>query len=136
MKDPDLIVVGGGVAGGALATVAAGAGASALVLERPTREDVSAVLGGAEGSINISHPAVCAALFRQRLANLGVALEVWANDGFSAQGPELRASRYEHIANDDALAALERGSFASGLDSVPQDLGRAELVARLDTHHQ
>jgi 2-polyprenyl-6-methoxyphenol hydroxylase-like FAD-dependent oxidoreductase len=70
---------------------------------------------------------------RQRLANLGVALEVWANDGFAAQDPARRAARYEHIGNDDVLSALER-SFMSGFDSLPQDLTHTELETRLRPH--
>jgi hypothetical protein len=47
------------------------------------------------------------------------------------QDPEQRASRYEHIRNDDVLAALEL-SFATGFDTLPQDLTHAELAARLE----
>src|SRR6266851_3498286 len=64
---------------------------------------------------------------RQRLGNLGVALEVWANDGFVVQDPEQRASRYEHVRNDDVLAALEL-SYATGFATLPQDLTRTELA--------
>jgi 2-polyprenyl-6-methoxyphenol hydroxylase-like FAD-dependent oxidoreductase len=67
---------------------------------------------------------------RQRLANLGVALEVWANDGFAVQDSELRAARYDHIRRDGVLAALE-ACFMTGFDTLPQDLTRAELDARL-----
>jgi len=69
---------------------------------------------------------------RQRLANLGVALEAWANDGFSSQDPEERAARYEHIRADDVLAALE-GSFATGFDHLPPELTRDEFDRRLLT---
>jgi len=69
---------------------------------------------------------------RQRLANLGAALQVWANNGFNAQDPHERAARYDHIRNDDVLAALEL-SFMTGFDSLPQDLTRSELAARLPT---
>jgi len=34
VKEPNLVIVGGGIAGGALATAMAGRGASVLVLER------------------------------------------------------------------------------------------------------
>ena len=70
---------------------------------------------------------------RQRLANLSVALEVWANDGFLVQDPALRAARYNHIRNDPILAALEL-SFMTGFDTLPQDLTRAELASRLEDH--
>lgn len=67
---------------------------------------------------------------RQRLANLGVALETWANDGFSVQDPEERAARYEHIRSDEILAAIET-SFATGFDHLPPDLTRDEFDRRL-----
>jgi 2-polyprenyl-6-methoxyphenol hydroxylase-like FAD-dependent oxidoreductase len=69
---------------------------------------------------------------RQRLANLGVAQEAWANDAFSVQDPEARAARYEHIRADEVLAAIE-SSFAAGFDQLPQDLTRDELDRRLAT---
>jgi hypothetical protein len=94
--------------------------------------DVSAVLL-ADSSLTSAFEAYAAArAVRQRLANLGVALQVWANDGFNAQDPRERASRYDHIRNDDVLAALEL-SFITGFDSLPQDLTRTELAARLTT---
>jgi 2-polyprenyl-6-methoxyphenol hydroxylase-like FAD-dependent oxidoreductase len=112
MAEPDFVIVGGGIAGGALATVMARAGASVLVLERqpryqdhvrgeilwswgvqvagrlgieqtlldagalvvrwldtydegtlnPDRTDVGAVFSTIKGSLNLSHPAACAAL--------------------------------------------------------------------------
>jgi 2-polyprenyl-6-methoxyphenol hydroxylase-like FAD-dependent oxidoreductase len=68
---------------------------------------------------------------RQRLANLGVALQVWANDGFAAQDPESRAARFAHIRGDDVLSALEL-SFATGFEALPQDLTHADLTARLE----
>lgn len=114
MPEPDLVVVGGGIAGCALATAMARQGASVLVLERqqaysdhvrgeiiwpwgvsvarrlgveqplldagalvvrwldeydeaepgPARIDVGAVVDGVGGSLNITHPAACAALAR------------------------------------------------------------------------
>jgi len=67
---------------------------------------------------------------RQRLANLGVALEAWANDGFSTQDPEERAARYEHIRRDEVLSAIEV-SFATGFDDLPPDLTRDEFERRL-----
>lgn len=67
---------------------------------------------------------------RQGLANLGVALEVWANDGFVVQDPDVRAARYDLIRSDPVLAALE-ACFMTGFDTLPQDLTRAELAARL-----
>lgn len=72
---------------------------------------------------------------RQRLANLGVALEVWANDGFAAQDPEQRAARYDHIDDDDVLASLG-ASFKAGFEGVSQDLTGADLAARLQAHHE
>ena len=112
MPEPDLVVVGGGIAGCALATAMARQGASVLVLERqqaysdhvrgeiiwpwgvrvarllgveqplldagalvvrwldeydeaepgPARIDVGGVVDGVGGSLNITHPAACAAL--------------------------------------------------------------------------
>jgi 2-polyprenyl-6-methoxyphenol hydroxylase-like FAD-dependent oxidoreductase len=67
---------------------------------------------------------------RQRLANLGVALEVWANDGFSTQNPDERAARYEHIRSDKLLAEIEI-SFATGFGQLPPDLTRDEFDRRL-----
>ena len=112
MPEPDLVVVGGGIAGCALATAMARQGASVVVLERqqaysdhvrgeiiwpwgvrvarllgveqplldagalvvrwldeydeaapgPERIDVGGVIDGVGGSLNITHPAACAAL--------------------------------------------------------------------------
>ena len=73
---------------------------------------------------------VSARATRQRLANLGVALETWANDGFSPQDPQERAARYEHIRRDEVLAAIE-SSFAAGFDHLPSDFTRDEFVRRL-----
>lgn len=73
---------------------------------------------------------VSARASRQHLANLGVALEAWANDGFSAQDPAARATRYEHIRGDEVLAAIEV-SFAAGFDDLPSDLTRDEFDRRL-----
>ena len=67
---------------------------------------------------------------RQRLANLGVALEVWANDAFAVQDPGLRVARYDHIRADPVLAALE-ATFMTGFETLPQDLTHAGLAARL-----
>ncbi len=49
---------------------------------------------------------------RQRLANLGVALEVWANDGFSEQDPGQRAARSDHN-------RTRAESFMTGYPQVP-----------------
>jgi 2-polyprenyl-6-methoxyphenol hydroxylase-like FAD-dependent oxidoreductase len=68
---------------------------------------------------------------RQRLANLGVALQVWANEAFVVQDPELRAARFAYIRSDEVLSALEL-SFATGFDTLPQDLTHADLAARLE----
>jgi 2-polyprenyl-6-methoxyphenol hydroxylase-like FAD-dependent oxidoreductase len=95
--------------------------------------DVSAaLLSGSSPSSALTAYAAARAV-RQRLANLGVALEVWANDGFLVQDPELRAARYDHIRNDAVLAALEL-SFMTGFDTLPQDLTHAELTGRLEAH--
>jgi 2-polyprenyl-6-methoxyphenol hydroxylase-like FAD-dependent oxidoreductase len=67
---------------------------------------------------------------RQRLANLSVALEVWANDGFAVQDPAERAVRRRHIREDEILAALEV-CFATGFDTLPPDLTRNEFDRRL-----
>lgn len=92
--------------------------------------DVSrALLSGSSPTRALEQFAAARAV-RQRLGNLGVALEVWANEGFVVQDPEERASRYEHIRNDDVLAALEL-SYATGYDTLPQDLTHTELAARL-----
>ena len=95
--------------------------------------DVSeALLPGSSPTKALEQYAAARAV-RQRLANLGVALEVWANDGFGTQNPEQRASRYEHIESDDVLAALEM-SYATGFDTLPQNLTSTDLAARLDAH--
>jgi 2-polyprenyl-6-methoxyphenol hydroxylase-like FAD-dependent oxidoreductase len=94
--------------------------------------DVSVALLSGSSPRNALEAYAAARATRQRLANLGIALEVWANDGFAAQDPDQRAARYNHIANDDVLAALEL-SFINGFDSLPQDLTHAELVDRLQT---
>jgi 2-polyprenyl-6-methoxyphenol hydroxylase-like FAD-dependent oxidoreductase len=95
-------------------------------------QDVSeALLAGS--SLTSAFEAYAAARgIRQRLANLGVALQVWANNGFKVQDPHERASRYDHIRSDEILAALEL-SFMTGFDSLPQDLTRTELAALLLT---
>ena len=96
--------------------------------------DISnALLSGSPPTKALEHYAAARAV-RQRLANLGVALEVWANDGFATQDPKQRASRYEHIESDEILAALEM-SFTTGFETLPQDLTNADLAARLDAHH-
>jgi len=96
--------------------------------------DVSrALLSGSSPTGALEQYAATRAV-RQRLGNLSVALEVWANEGFVVQDPEERASRYEHIRNDDVLAALEL-SFATGFHTLPQDLTQTELDARLHARH-
>jgi 2-polyprenyl-6-methoxyphenol hydroxylase-like FAD-dependent oxidoreductase len=94
--------------------------------------DVSAALLAGSSLTSAFEAYAAARAVRQRLANLGVALQVWANNGFNAQDPHERASRYDHIRNDDVLAALEL-SFMTGFGSLPQDLTRSELAARLPT---
>jgi len=94
--------------------------------------DVSAALLAGSSPASAFEAYAAARAVRQRLANLGVALQVWANNNFNAQDPHERASRYEHIRNDDVLAALEL-SFMTGFDSLPQDLTRTELAAHLPT---
>jgi 2-polyprenyl-6-methoxyphenol hydroxylase-like FAD-dependent oxidoreductase len=95
-------------------------------------QDVSAALLAGSSLPSAFEAYAAARAIRQRLANLGVALQVWANNGFSPQDPHERASRYDHIRNDDVLAALEL-SFMTGFGSLPQDLTRSELAARLPT---
>lgn len=68
---------------------------------------------------------------RQRLANLATTLTVWANDGFRAQDPTERASRYEHIRGDEVLASLS-GSIWAGFDGVPPEITAADVVKRLE----
>lgn len=92
--------------------------------------DVSRALLSGSSPTGALEQFAAARAVRQRLGNLGVALEVWANEGFVVQDPEERASRYEHIRNDDVLAALEL-SYATGYDTLPQDLTHTELAARL-----
>jgi 2-polyprenyl-6-methoxyphenol hydroxylase-like FAD-dependent oxidoreductase len=94
--------------------------------------DVSAALLADSGLTSAFEAYAAARAIRQRLANLGVSLQVWANNGFNTQDPHERASRYDHIRNDDVLAALEV-SFMTGFDSLPQDLTHTELAARLAT---
>ena len=93
-------------------------------------EDVAgAVLPG--GSQNGGLEAyVEARATRQRLANLGVALEVWANEGFALQEPRRRIARYKHIESDAVLRALER-CYQTGFGELPQDLTRADLDTKL-----
>jgi flavin-dependent dehydrogenase len=69
--------------------------------------DVSAALLAGSSLTSAFEAYAAARAARQRLANLGVALQVWANDSFNAQDPHERASRYDHIRSDDVLAALE-----------------------------
>lgn len=95
--------------------------------------DVSAALLSNSSPASALIDYAAARAVRQRLANLSVALEVWANDGFLVQDPALRAARYNHIRNDATLAALEL-SFMTGFDTLPQDLTRAELASRLEDH--
>ena len=92
-------------------------------------QDVSTALLSGSRSDGLAAYARARAV-RQRLANLGVALEVWANDGFAPQDPAERAARYEQIRADEILAALE-ASFATGFDTLPRDLTRDELDRRL-----
>jgi hypothetical protein len=87
----------------------------------------SALLGAAPDGLRCYAEA---RLVRQRLANLGTELAVWANDGFAVQDPAERASRQEHIRSDDVLAAL-RGSIWNGYAAVRQDLEASEVAARL-----
>jgi 2-polyprenyl-6-methoxyphenol hydroxylase-like FAD-dependent oxidoreductase len=91
--------------------------------------DVSAALLSASRAEGLAAYARNRAV-RQRLANLGVALEVWANDSFAVQDPDERAARYEHIRSDEILAELEI-SFAVGFDKLPTDLTRDEFDHRL-----
>jgi len=95
-------------------------------------QDVSAAFLAGSSLPSAFEAYAAARAIRQRLANLGVALQVWANNGFNRQDPHERASRYDHIRNDDVLAALEL-SFMTGFGSLPQDLTRSELAARLPT---
>jgi hypothetical protein len=95
--------------------------------------DVSTALLSGSPAIESLAKYVADRAVRQRLANLSVELEVWANDGFEVQDPGLRAARYDHIRNDDVLAALEESPFA-GFDELPQDLTHAELADRLAAH--
>jgi len=94
--------------------------------------DVSAALLAGSSLTSAFEAYAATRAVRQRLANLGVALQVWANNGFKAQDPQERASRYDHIRKDDVLAALEL-SFMTGFGALPQDLTRSELAARLPT---
>src|SRR5713226_7151006 len=95
VSEPELVIVGGGIAGGALATVMARSGASVLVLERQLEYrdqvrgeilwpwgaqvarrlgiesvllDVGAAVDGISGSINVTHPTACAALAEAAVA--------------------------------------------------------------------
>jgi len=92
--------------------------------------DVSAALLAGSGlHESLEHYAEARAV-RQRLANISVALEVWANDGYETQDPEERASRYEHVHRDEILTALVE-SYMLGPGSLPQDLTHADLAERL-----
>jgi 2-polyprenyl-6-methoxyphenol hydroxylase-like FAD-dependent oxidoreductase len=92
-------------------------------------QDVSEALLSDSGTNGLADYASARAS-RQHLANLGVALEAWANDGFSTQDPAARAARYEHIRGDEVLAAIEV-SFAKGFDDLPPNLTRDEFDRRL-----
>jgi 2-polyprenyl-6-methoxyphenol hydroxylase-like FAD-dependent oxidoreductase len=92
-------------------------------------QDVSEALLSDSGTDGLASYASARAS-RQHLANLGVALEAWANDGFSTQDPASRAARYEHIRSDEVLAAIEV-SFATGFDDLPPNLTRDEFDRRL-----
>jgi menaquinone-9 beta-reductase len=91
--------------------------------------DVSTALRSTSRTQSLAEYAASRAV-RQRLANLGIALEVWANDAFTVQDPELRTARYEYIRSDEVLAALEE-SYGIGFDTLPQDLTHAALARRL-----
>ena len=67
---------------------------------------------------------------RQRLANIGTALEVWTNEGCIVQDPAERAARSEYIAADELLAQLAV-CFMTGFDALPQDLTHSDLAGRL-----
>ena len=94
--------------------------------------DVSAALLGPGRRAALEGYAAARAT-RQRLANVGAALEVWTHAGFAPQDPAERAARYEHIQNDGVLAALEL-CFMTGFESLPQDLTHTELGKRLDRY--
>ena len=70
---------------------------------------------------------------RQRLANLATTVTVWANDGFRAQDPAQRASRYEHVGHDDVLASLSR-TLWEGFDAVSPTLTSTDVAGRLESH--
>jgi 2-polyprenyl-6-methoxyphenol hydroxylase-like FAD-dependent oxidoreductase len=93
--------------------------------------DVSAALLSTSSPTNDLEKYAVNRFGRQRLANLGVALQVWANDAFAVQDPAQRAARFAHIRNDEVLAALEL-SFATGFEALPQDLTHADLLARIE----
>jgi 2-polyprenyl-6-methoxyphenol hydroxylase-like FAD-dependent oxidoreductase len=94
--------------------------------------DVSAALRGTSRRAALEGYAAARAT-RQRLANLGAALEVWTHAGFAPQDPAERAARSDHIQDDDVLAALGL-CFMTGFESLPQDLTHAELAQRLDAY--
>jgi len=93
--------------------------------------DVSAALLSRSSTTNDLGTYAVNRIRRQRLANFGVALQVWANDGFVAQDPAERAARFAHIRDDHVLAALEL-SFATGFETLPQDLTYADLLVRIE----
>lgn len=72
---------------------------------------------------------------RQRLANVGTALEVWLNEGCVAQNPSERAARTEFIAGDDVLSELQV-CFMTGFDALPQDLTLADLTGLLAAYQR
>jgi choline dehydrogenase-like flavoprotein len=150
LKQPEFVIVGSGIAGGALATMLARSGASVVVSNGNRRIAITSVARfcgrgapvwrGYSGSSKYSSTQELMSSAgsthttkepRQRLANLGVALQVWANEAFVVQDPERRAARFAYIRSDEVLSALEL-SFATGFDMLPQDLTHADLAARLE----
>ncbi len=94
--------------------------------------DVSQALRSASPSAAAFHAYADARSARQHLANLAVAQEVWANEGFRAQDPAERASRYARIRGNDVLAGLEN-SFWRGFDSLPTDITAREVAALIQS---
>jgi len=66
----------------------------------------------------------------RRLAGLAIDLDLWINEGYRVQDPEMRASRFERAIRDEVLATLVDSAYV-GFDSL-QGLTAEVMWARLD----
>ena len=68
----------------------------------------------------------------RRVAKIATELDLWMNDGFHVQDPDVRADRFARAARDEVLQTLVDSAFV-GFDSLPEDLSAAEVTARLES---